>query len=759
MKIMENMRIHTKLLLNSFIAIMSLIIIGLIGVFHSHHIAGVTMSLIETETIPIFKINALEQSTWQVMQRLSTYIQINDNNKQKQLIQEIEYEQEQIKKQIRMIEQLYQRIGDVEPHQEYWLDFKNYWQKLKQINQHIIEKSHQQALQLFLDKAQPLHQRTLAALHQLIDTHNQHLEAQSTAAKATKSWAIWIIALLTLLISSGMIYIMNRFSQRLLAPLNRVNEHLKTLAQGELNPAPLNYSGQDEISEIVVSVQKLKNSIQSTIEQTKAIAAGDYHHEVQLHSKQDQLGHALLDMMQALRQATAKNQIQDWLKSGQAQLNDAMSGEQDIITLGKNITTFLTTYLEAKVGLFYILHPTKPAYVELTASYAYTATESIPERFSLGEGLVGQAALEGRLLTRVQTPEESAHIIQSGLAKAVPSHVLLMPFLYENQVSGIIELGASQALTDIQQEFLLQVMPSIGIAVNTARSRTQMQELLEQSQLQAEKLTNQTEELKAQQLEMQQVNEELQVQQEEMKQVNEELQTQAEELQAQQEELRQTNEELEERTRELERQKQAIHDKNQALEKTQVEMEQAKEAIEIKAQELELASKYKSEFLANMSHELRTPLNSLLILAQLLAENKNGNLTEKQQEYAKTIHSAGSDLLTLINEILDLSKVEAGKMEVHLEDVVLSDLLKTIEPKFRHVAEEKGLQFEIHFGDQLPVELYTDAQRLKQIINNLLSNAFKFTEQGSVKLTIQRPAAEEQRAGLKPDKTDRKSVV
>ncbi|HAI70552.1 MAG TPA: hypothetical protein DCM38_14085, partial [Gammaproteobacteria bacterium] len=293
-------------------------------------------------------------------------------------------------------------------------------------------------------------------------------------------------------------------------------------------------------------------------------------------------------------------------------------------------------------------------------------------------------------------------------------------------------------------------MPNIGIAVNLAESRTQMQALLEQSQRQTEELQTQSEELQAQQEEMQQINEQLQTQREELEQKqealqhrneelqsqSEELQSQSEELQSQQEELKQTNEELEERTEELERQKEAIQYKNIALEASQVEMEKARAAIEIKAKELELASQYKSEFLANMSHELRTPLNSLLILSQLLANNKPGNLTEKQVEYAQTIQSAGSDLLILINDILDLSKVEAGKMELNIEKLFLSDLVESLAHKFAPLAQEKGLAFHIQMADNLPEVLHTDVQRLKQILTNLLSNAFKFTNQGEVRLSI-----------------------
>ncbi|MEK8017070.1 MAG: response regulator [Candidatus Parabeggiatoa sp.] len=464
-----------------------------------------------------------------------------------------------------------------------------------------------------------------------------------------------------------------------------------------------------------------------------------------------QIKNALESATTKLAEATAKNAEQYWLKTGQTRLNDHIRGELEIVKLAKNIISFLTTYVEAQVGLFYLIKETKQQpYLHIIASYAYTTSDNIPDKFLLGEGLVGQAALEQKTLFRTQRPEEYTHIIQSGLSQAVPRYVMLMPFLYDNQIKGVIEIGSSKALTVLRQQFLEQMMPSIGIAINTAQSRTRQQALLEQSQRQTEELQTQSEELQTQQEELQQINEELQNQREELetKQAelqqrneelqsqSEELQSQSEELQTQQEELKQTNEALEERTKELEAQTDDIQQKNRALEHSQVEMETARAAIEIKANELELASQYKSEFLANMSHELRTPLNSLLILAQLLGNNKSGNLTDKQVSYAQTIQSAGSDLLTLINDILDLSKVEAGKMEVNIEAVSLSDLMETLEQKFSPLTQEKGLAFHIHQADNLPALLQTDAQRLKQILNNLLSNAFKFTTEGEIKLSL-----------------------
>ena len=417
--------------------------------------------------------------------------------------------------------------------------------------------------------------------------------------------------------------------------------------------------------------------------------------------------------MAATKLAETMNQTarQDWLKTGQNQLNDQMSGDQNIVELTHNIVSFLTLYLEAQVGICYLINETanhQSQRLQITASYAQTRRKNLADEFQFSEGLVERAAKELKsILIQIKTGFDE---------ELIPHYIMIIPFLHENIIKGVIVLGSLEMLTPIQQDFLHQIMPSIGIAVNSVEARTKMQQLLQQTQVQAEELQNQ-------QSELQHSNEELQSQ-------SEELQSQTEELQSQAEELRQTNDELEERTQDLERQKNDVREKNLTLEKTQ-------QAIEAKANELELASRYKSEFLANMSHELRTPLNSLLILSQLLTNNKQGNLTDKQLEYAQTIHSAGSDLLKLINDILDLSKVEAGKIEVHLEEISLTDFIETIKQKFCHVAEDKGLAFHITVANDVPATLNTDEQRLNQIINNLLSNAFKFTHQGGIEIIVQ----------------------
>jgi tubulin-specific chaperone A len=452
------------------------------------------------------------------------------------------------------------------------------------------------------------------------------------------------------------------------------------------------------------------------VELAEKISRGDYSVKVEKRSDEDRLSEALNRMTQSLHQAEEQTRRRTWLKTGQTDLNNAMRGELDIPELAQNIISFLTTYLDAQVGLLYFV--TQQDTLKLVGSHAL-GKEKVPvKRFKFGEGIIGQAAKENRLIEITDIPEDSIKI-RPGFGEISPSHVIVVPFCYENHVIGVIEIASLRKIGDTQRDFLMQSLENIGIALNSAESRRQLEELLKKTQEQAERL---------------------QQQQEELRQSNEELEGQTKaliasetNLQSQQEELRVINEELEERTRALERQKADIQDKN-------LELMMARNEIEKKARDLEEVSKYKSEFLANMSHELRTPLNSILILSQLLSNNVEKNLTEKQVEFSKTIHSSGTDLLNLINEILDLSKIEAGMMEIRIEPVPFDDIIGSLERIFRPVATNKGLEFIVDLdAGKLPQTISTDSQRLQQVLKNLLSNAFKFTNEGSVTLAIYRP--------------------
>jgi CheY-like chemotaxis protein/GAF domain-containing protein/HAMP domain-containing protein len=472
----------------------------------------------------------------------------------------------------------------------------------------------------------------------------------------------------------------------------------------------------------------LTTQLRAISEVSQAVTKGDLTRSIAVEAQGEvaELKDTINQMIANLGETTRTNQEQDWLNSNMARFTGMLQGERDLETVSRLIMSELTPLVGAQHGAFFMMESPDGEgddfELRLLSSYGYKQRKNVPTKFKIGEALVGQAALELKPILITQAPDDYVRIT-SGLGEGVPVNVIVLPVLFEEQVMAVVELASFQRFSPIQQVFLEQLSESIGVVLNTIQANMRTEELLEQSQQLTGELQSQSEELQAQQEELQQTNKELEEQAASLK-ASEEL------LQTQQEELQQTNEELEEKAQLLEEQNRRIEIKNR-------EIELARAALEEKAEQLALSSSYKSEFLANMSHELRTPLNSLLILAKLLAENPDQNLTGKQIEFADTIYSAGSDLLDLINDILDLSKVEAGRMDVNIGDVRLSDLRDFVERSFRPVSEDKALDFEIEVhGANVPPAIETDEQRLQQVLKNLLSNAFKFTETGSVKLRI-----------------------
>jgi signal transduction histidine kinase/DNA-binding response OmpR family regulator/CHASE3 domain sensor protein len=417
------------------------------------------------------------------------------------------------------------------------------------------------------------------------------------------------------------------------------------------------------------------------------------------------VGSALTIVVFVLIRRNARTRArEEWLQTGKVQLAAAMMGDKSVEQLSENILAFLARYLGCQAGA---LFKGDAGEFRLAAQLGVPPGAEIPERFRLKEGLLGQVASEGRPMAVHDVPEGYL-LVGSALGRDKPRHLLIVPARADGVVNAVIELGFLQPIDDQAAELLDQTADAVGIALRSARYRSQLQEALEQTQRQSE---------------------ELQVQSEELRVSNEELEEQGRALKESQVRLEQQQVELEQTNSQLEEQAQTLATQRDELERTAA-------AVEAKARELERASQYKTDFLANMSHELRTPLNSLLILSKLLGDNPDGNLTDDQVKYAQTIQSSGNDLLTLINDILDLSKIEAGHLKINPEPVPLTRLGNDLRAMFQPVADERGLVFEVERGEGAPDLVETDRQRLEQILKNLLSNAFKFTERGSVRLSI-----------------------
>jgi CheY-like chemotaxis protein/signal transduction histidine kinase/CHASE3 domain sensor protein len=405
-----------------------------------------------------------------------------------------------------------------------------------------------------------------------------------------------------------------------------------------------------------------------------------------------------------IRRTTLARRRQEWLQSGQVGLAAAVMGDQHVGELGNGILEFLAKYLGAVAGAIFVRNGDV---YRRTSAYGVPEHAAMPEQFKLREGLLGQAAAEKRIMVFDEIPQGYL-AYGSALAQGTPNHLMIAPAANDGHVNTVVELGFLGAVDENVLALLEQASEPIAIAVRSANYRSELQNFLEETQRQAEELQSQSEELRVS-------NEELEEQGRALKE------SQAR-LEQQQVELEQTNSQLEEQTQQLELQRD--------------DLERANASVQLKARELEQSSRYKSDFLANMSHELRTPLNSSLILAKLLADNPDGNLSEEQVKYAETIQSSGNDLLNLINDILDLSKIEAGHVEIRAEPLEIERLVKTVRQLFEPVAQQKKLEFVVEVAADCPASIETDGQRLEQILKNLLSNAFKFTESGRISLSI-----------------------
>jgi hypothetical protein len=461
----------------------------------------------------------------------------------------------------------------------------------------------------------------------------------------------------------------------------------------------------------------LTTQIRTIAEIATAVTKGDLTRSIDVEAQGEvaELKDNINQMIANLRETTQKNQEQDWLKTNLARFTRMLQGQRDLQSVSKQILSELAPLVYAQHGVFYVMDGNSDqAMLKLLSTYAYRERKSLANRFQLGEGLVGQAALEKDRILLTEVPSDYVKI-NSGLGEASPLNIVVLPVLFESEVKAVIELASFHRFNETHLAFLDQLTESIAIVLNTIEASMRQEELLKQSQSLAE---------------------ELQGQQRELTETNKRLEQQAKSLQASEELLKQQREQLQQTNEELEEKAELLAAQNSEVERKNREIEQARRALEEKAEQLALSSKYKSEFLANMSHELRTPLNSLLILSKLLADNGEANLTPKQVEFANTIYAAGSDLLGLINDILDLAKIESGTMGIEISTVFFNDVRAELDRTFRQVAQDKGLGFTIELAEDLPRNLHTDGKRLQQVLRNLLSNAFKFTDQGEIVVRI-----------------------
>jgi CheY-like chemotaxis protein/signal transduction histidine kinase/HAMP domain-containing protein len=443
-------------------------------------------------------------------------------------------------------------------------------------------------------------------------------------------------------------------------------------------------------------VKRVVSPILILLEGTQKAATGDYSIPVAVKADNEigELAKAFTAMLAALRKNVEDNKLRNWFQQGQVNLNIAIRGLQDISQLCSKIVSFLANYIEADMGAFYLFK--NDQLLNFTAGYAFAiddTDENFLSQFKLGQGLIGQAALDQKPVVLNQAPQNYLHI-KSALGEAKPSYILVYPFVMNNKVVAVAEFAGFKNFSGKAVEFLNLVSRSICVVLENILSNTRIKNLLEESR------------------------------------------TQTEELESNQEELRQTNETLNKQSSELQEQTALLEEQKHNLDRQNVELERSKNDLEQKAKDLELSGKYKSQFLANMSHELRTPLNSILLLSRFLAENRENTLTQKQVECADTVHSSGNELLELINEILDLAKVEAGQITLEPEPVPFIDITRAMERNFKEIAREKGISFKTDIDNNLSDTITTDYQRLNQILNNLLSNAVKFTEKGHVLLKI-----------------------
>ncbi|TGM98957.1 response regulator [Leptospira dzoumogneensis] len=576
-----------------------------------------------------------------------------------------------------------------------WKEFKIY---LDEIVSLALKNNNEKAFALSAGRGRLLRDLASKQIAKIVERSQKSMEAERQRNIKDYEYTFSVLVFVVIFSASAVVLIAYWIVRSITERIRFMAGEAELIAGRGSMDRKLEDPTKDELRAIFDSLVNINESFKEVAHNASIVASGNYSVDLLPRSENDILGISLTKMTQALRLTTSENERHNWLTQGQNQLNEKLKGDQSIEALAQEVVNFLGEYLKAQIGAIYLLDE-RDKYLRLSGEYAFSGGKAA-NKFSLKEGLIGQAAFDQKTILLTDLKEDQIRIVSS-ILDTKPANILVLPFLFEGQTLGVIEIGKLDQFTELEVEFSKNCMENIGISVYSAIARKKIQELLEETQAQGE---------------------ELQSQQEELKQMNEELEEQTQVLKQQQEELRITNEELEEQT--------------QTLEVKNREVEAARSDIEQKSKQLEVSSKYKSEFLANMSHELRTPLNSLLILSKDLSENSKKNLNSDQVESANIIYKSGQDLLVLINEVLDLSKIESGKMQINIEKVSIRELMDSLLRDFKHQADKKQLSLVSVISSDSPEYIFTDPLRLNQILKNLLSNSLKFTEKGKISLEV-----------------------
>ncbi|MBS4197759.1 response regulator [Lederbergia citri] len=679
------MKIRTKLLLAlSTLPIVLIVLIGA-GLIQINHL-NIASNVIEDNYDASILAGQIRADIKDERILLRNLVIFTDEVTIQEEIHQLRLINENIKKNISILESKISTKDQVEATERLIKindDFNVYKERLLTF---VSEDKKEEARALIKENSKHLDDQLTNVIADITDSFNDELGASLNTMKKDSQRDIIISSVLLALCIMLVLWILYKSIWTLSTRLNKMSSIMSNVANGntDLN-TKVEVLSNDEIDEVARSF--------------------------------NQMGDSLIEQMKKQQELT-------WTKTNIADITTSLSGVHDLETLGSTFLSKVVPTVEAAHAVLYVIDidaKNEDIMYKLLSSYAFKERKHVTNTIQAGEGLIGQAILEKSPIILTDVPSDYVRV-SSGLGEAAPLNLYVLPIIFEREVKAVLEIASFKPFNETQQNFLEELMHDAGTIIESVMSRIQLANLLEESQMLMEEIQAQSEELQSQQEELRAANEELEEQTSALRQSEEKLQIQ-------QEELEQTNADLEEKAKSLE-----VQNKN--FERVNREVEKARAELEAKAEQLALSSTYKSEFLANMSHELRTPLNSLLILSKLLADNPEQNLSPKQVEYSKTIYSSGQDLLLLINDILDLAKIESGKMSVNLSNVMYKDIVDFVEKNFRPVADKKGLSLKIQLKHDLPPFIYSDEARIQQVLKNLLSNAFKFTEQGEVKVDI-----------------------